>query len=367
MIMPLALALVSAAFPPERRGWALGIYSGVTALSTVLGPVVGGAITQGLAWQWVFWLNVPIGLLTLVLTFGRLHESFGPRAQIDTLGLLLVTGAALGLVWGLVRANQEGWDSAEIVLSLAVGVALAASFVAWERRCAQPMMPMHLFRLRAFAAGNAAMFLLNAALMAAVFFMAQFQQVALGQDALAAGLRLLPWGATIALIAPKAGALAERFGDRAVVVVGLAKQALGLIWLALLAKPGLAYAAMVAPMVAAGAGFAIAIPVVQKTVVSAVAPGDIGKASGALSMIRQLGGAFGIAITVAAFARVGGRSTAQAFSDGFAAANSVAGLLSLAGAIAGIWLPARFGIVLSKPTPALIQGAAAPRAGTSNT
>jgi MFS family permease len=200
--------------------------------------------------------------------------------------------------------------------------------------------------------------MLNAALMGAIFFMAQFLEVTLGQDALAAGLRLLPWGVTIALVAPTAGPLAVQFGERAVVVVGLAVQAFGLAWLALIAQSGLAYAAMVAPMIAAGAGFAISTPVVQKTVVSAARPQDIGKASGALSMVRQLGGAFGIALAVAAFAHVGGHvgghATAQAFSHGFTAAIGVAASLSLAGAIAGIWLPARPGKTLPKPTSALI-------------
>jgi EmrB/QacA subfamily drug resistance transporter len=373
MIMPLALALVSAAFPAEQRGRALGIYSSVIALSTVLGPVAGGAITQGLAWQWIFWLNVPIGLVTVALTLRRMRESFGPRAQVDMLGLLLVTGAALGLVWGLVRANQVGWSSPEIVVSLALGSGLAAAFVVWERRCTElawelrctePMMPMRLFHLRAFAAGNAAMCLLNAALMGAIFFMAQFLEVTLGQDALAAGLRLLPWGVTIAVVAPTADTLAERFGERAVVVVGLTVQGLGLAWLALIAQSGLAYAAMIAPMIAAGAGFAISTPVVQKTVMSAVTPQDIGKASGALSMIRQLGGAFGIALAVAAFAHVGGQATAQAFSHGFTAAIGVAASLSLAGAIAGIWLPAQPGQTLPKPTSALIPPNSARAAST---
>lgn len=351
MIMPLALALVSAAFPPERRGWALGIYSSITALSTVLGPVIGGAVTEGLAWQWVFWLNVPIGLPAIVLTLGRMRESFGPRAKIDALGLGLITGAALGLVWGLVRASAAGWGSPEILLSLALGAGLVAAFVTWERRCAEPMMPMRLFRLRAFTAGNVVMFLLNAALMAAIFFMAQFLQVALGQGPLGAGLRLLPWGVTIALVAPKAGALAERFGERSSVALGLTIQAIGLAWLALLAKPGLAYVEMVVPMIAAGAGFAMAIPLVQKTVVGAVATQDIGKASGTLSMIRQLGGAFGIAVTVVAFASVGGHATPQAFGDGFAAANGVAAVLSLAGAIAAFWLPARHRLGARDPVP----------------
>ncbi|WP_210254923.1 DHA2 family efflux MFS transporter permease subunit [Methylocapsa sp. S129] len=340
-VMPLALAQVSAAFPPERRGWALGIYSSVTALSSVVGPAVGGAITQGLAWQWIFWLNVPIGLIAVALTFARLRETFGPRAPLDMGGLTLATGGAFALVWALVRANAAGWGSPEIVASLTAGAVLVALFVVWERRCAAPMMPMRLFRIRAFAAGNAAMFLLNGALMGAIFFMAQFQQAALGQSPFAAGLRLLPWGVALVLTAPKASAIADRLGESGAVVFGLLLQAIGLGGIALLARPGMAYAEMIAPMIAAGAGFAMAIPIVQKSVVSAAPAQDIGKASGALSMIRQLGGAFGIALAVAVFAQAGSRATPQAFSEGFAAAMGVAAILSFAGAIAGLWLPAR--------------------------
>jgi EmrB/QacA subfamily drug resistance transporter len=341
ILMPLALTQVSAAFPPERRGWALGIYSGVTALSTVIGPIVGGAVTQGLAWRWIFWLNLPIGLAAVALTFARLRESFGPRARVDLAGIVLVTGAAFGLVWGLVRANAAGWGSAEIIASLAAGAVLAIAFVAWEGRAAAPMMPMRLFHQRAFSASTAAMFLLNGALISAVFFMAQFQQAGLGQDALAAGLRLLPWGIAITLVAPKAGALAARLGERATIVVGLTAQAIGLAWLGAIAWPDLAYPAMIAPMILAGAGFAMAVPLVQKGAFAAVAAEDIGKASGALSMIRQLGGAFGVAVTVALFGHFGGRASPRAFCDGFAAAMGAAALLSFVGAIAALWLNAR--------------------------
>ena len=156
MVMPLALTQLSAAFPPERRGWALGVYSGVTALSTVIGPLIGGIITQGLAWQWIFWLNVPVGAVVTVLTFARIRESVGPRAPLDVGGVVLATAAALGLVWGLVRANPAGWSSAEVQVALPGGVALAVAFVTWELRCAAPMVPMRLFRDRTFAASNAA-------------------------------------------------------------------------------------------------------------------------------------------------------------------------------------------------------------------
>jgi EmrB/QacA subfamily drug resistance transporter len=348
ILMPIALALVTAAYPPEQRGWALGVYSSVTALSSVLGPVVGGAITYGLAWQWIFWLNVPIGLVAALFAVKRLPEAFGPPARADLVGLGLVTVGVLGLVLGLVRGNDLGWASGQTIGCLAAGTVCTVLFVGWERRCPEPMVPMGLFGNTTFAAGNAAMFLLNGAVMGAIFFMAQFQQVVLKRDALDAGLRLLPWGIALFVTAPRASAIAQRLGEAGAVVLGLALQGLGLAWLALIAGPDVTYGAMVAPMIAAGAGFAMAIPIVQKSVVGGVAAPQIGKASGVLSMIRQLGGAFGVAITVAAFALFGSRASADDFSRGFAAAGAVASVLSFGGAIAAFWLPSRRAIFLTR-------------------
>ena len=211
LVMPLALALLSAAFPPERRAAALGLFSGVTGLAVLGGPVVGGAITQGIAWEWIFWLNVPIGLVLAPLALRRMGESFGPPVRLDVPGLALVTGGALGLVWGLVRGNAAGWASAEVLGALGGGLALTAGFVAWERRAPEPMLPLGLFRARAFAAGNGAIFLTFASLFAAVFFLAQFLQSGLGHDALGAGLRLLPWTATLFFVAPVAAEKARRW------------------------------------------------------------------------------------------------------------------------------------------------------------
>jgi EmrB/QacA subfamily drug resistance transporter len=341
MVMPVALSLLSAAYPPERRGWALGIFSGVTGLAVLGGPVVGGAITQGIAWQWIFWLNVPIGLVAIVLVLRRIQESFGPRASLDVPGLALVTGASLGLVWGLVRGNSAGWGSLEVIGALVAGALLAVGFVAWELRVREPMLPMRLFRSRPFSSGNAAAFFMHGSLFGTVFFMAQYQQVTLGQGPLDAGLRLLPWTATLFLIAPRAGALVDRLGERPLIIAGLAMQAAGMAWIALIATPELAYAALIAPMVIMGAGVSMAFPAVQKAVMSAVAPGEIGKASGTYNTMRQLGGAFGVAIAVAVFAAAGSYASAQAFSDGFAPTLGVSAGLSLAGAIAGIALPRR--------------------------
>jgi EmrB/QacA subfamily drug resistance transporter len=321
LVMPLALALLSAAFPPERRAAALGVFSGVTGLAVLGGPVVGGAITQGIAWEWIFWLNVPIGLVLAPLALRRMGESYGPNARLDVVGLVLVSGGVLGLVWGLVRGNAAGWGSL------------------WERRAAAPMLPLGLFRARAFSAGNAAIFFMTASLFGAVFFMAQFLQIAQGEGPLEAGVRLLPWTATLFVVAPLAGARIERFGERPFVACGLLLQAAGMAWIALVATPDVAYGALVAPLVLAGTGASMTIPAAQSAVVGAVPRSQIGRASGAFSALRQLGGAFGIAILVAVFASAGDYASPSAFVDGFAPALAISAGLSLCGAVAGLAIP----------------------------
>jgi len=341
IIAPVSLALLSAAFPPERRGQALGIFGGLTGLAVVAGPVLGGAITEELSWQWIFWLNVPIGLAAIPLVRARLDESHGSQARLDGPGLGLVTGAALGIVWGLVRGNTAGWGSAEVVGTLAAGALLAVAFVAWELRARAPMLPMRLFGERGFAAGNTATLLMSGALFSAVFFMAQFQQVALGQSPLDAGIRLIPWTGTVCIVAPIAGALADRIGERPLVVGGLLIQAAGFGWVALLARTGLPYAQMVPALILAGVGISAAIPAAQNAVMGAVAPSELGKASGTSTTMRQLGGAFGLAVAVAVFTGAGGYASPESFTDGFAPALAVSAGLSLCGALAGLSLRTR--------------------------
>ncbi len=250
-----------------------------------------------------------------------------------------MSGAALGIVWGLVRGNSVGWGSVEVVASLAAGVLLAVVFVAWERRAPEPMLPMRLFGSRAFSSGNAAIFFLFAALSGAVFFMAQFLQTAQHQGPLDAGLRLLPWTATLFVVAPIAGAQIARVGERWLAAVGLALQAAGMGWIALIASPDVAYVHLVPPLVIAGAGVSMAIPAFQNAVLNSVPPAAIGQASGTFNTMRQLGGVFGIAGLVAVFAGAGGYASPQLFSDGFVVAMGAAAGLSLAGAAASLGLP----------------------------
>jgi EmrB/QacA subfamily drug resistance transporter len=340
LVMPLAMAQLSAAFPPEERGKALGIFSGVAGLAVLGGPVVGGAIADGLAWEWIFWLNIPIGLATIPLVLARMPESFGPGGALDMGGVVLVTGGAFGIVWGLVRGNEAGWGSLEVLGALVAGALLALAFVAWERRVHAPMLPLRFFRSRAFSAANAAGFLLYASLYGTVFFASQFLQAARGDSPLEAGLELLPWTAMLFFVAPLAGGLVNRIGERPLVVGGLTLQAAGMAWMALVAEPGVAYSALVAPMIVAGSGVSMAMPPAQAAVMGSVAPQEIGKASGAFNTLRFLGGSFGVAILVAVFSGAGGYASAQEFADGFVPALGVAAGLSLAGAIAGTALTA---------------------------
>jgi EmrB/QacA subfamily drug resistance transporter len=358
LVLTLALALVSAAYPPESRGGAIGILEGVTGISVLGGPVIGGAVTEGLAWEWIFWLNVPIGLAAIPLVLTRIRESFGAERVIDLGGFALVTGGALGIVWALVRGNGAGWDSPEVIGTLAAGALLLAAFVWWELRADQPMLPMRFFRSRAFSSGNASVFFLFASLFGAVFFFAQFMQTGLGSAPLEAGLQLAPWTATLFVVAPIAGALSDKLGERPLLVGGLGLQAIGMAWFALIAEPGVAYATMVPALVVAGIGASMAIPPAASSVVGAVAPDEVGKAAGANGMLRELGGVFGIALLVAVFAGAGSYASAEAFSDGFGPAIGVSAALSLIGAIAATGVPGRRGpsaegMAQTQPLPAL--------------
>ena len=354
LIMTLAFALVSAAFPPERRGSALGIFFALTGLAVASGPLIGGAIAEGVAWQWIFWLNVPLGLVLIPFALARVPESFGPDSALDIRGLALVSSGVFGIVWGLVRGNIAGWDSLEVLAALAAGALLLASFVAWQLRAPQPMLPMRFFRSRAFSAGNAAIFFAMGSLFCGVFFLAQFMQTALGEGPLGAGLRLLPWTATLFFVAPIAGKLVDRFGERPFMVVGPLLQAVGMGWIALIASADMTYGEMIAPLIIAGAGISMSFPAAQNSVVSSVPPEAIGKAAGTNSTMRELGGVFGIALSVAVFAGAGSYASAQAFSDGFVAAMGVSAGLSLLGALAGSALPGR------QTTPATIPAVARP-------
>ena len=349
-VTPLALTILAAAFPLERRGAVVGIFGGIGGLAVAGGPLVGGAVTQGLDWHWIFWINVPFGVCAVVgsllfLPGGRPAGAAGGtagRARLDVPGAVLAAGGTALLAWGLVRAGGSGWGDSLGLAGLLGGLAVLAGFVAWERRAASPMLPLRLFRVRAFAAANVTGFMSFGAIMAAAFLTAQYFQLGLGYSPLAAGLRLLPWTATPMIVAPVAGALADRIGTRPLLVVGLALQAAGLAWVGLLASSGPAlaetggYGRYVVPFVIAGVGISMAIPTVPTAALGAVSPADVGQASGVTNTTQRFGGAFGIALVSAVFAAHGHLGTAASFTAGYRPAMLGAAGLSLLGAVAAV-------------------------------
>jgi len=341
LVMPLAMAILSAAFAKEERARALGIFSGVTGFALIIGPAMGGFITENFGWRWIFWINLPIGAIAIALVLTRLRESFGPQVALDIPGLATVAAAALLLVWGLLRGNPAGWTSGEVIAAFAGGALFAVAFVAWELRAPAPMVPMRLFKLRAFSSGIAASLLFYAAMYGVLFLLPQFLQTALGYGPFGAGLRLLPWTATLFVTAPVAGTAVNKLGERRLVVLGLSMQAIGLGWISMLISPSVAYSSLIAPLVFAGVGVSMAMPAAQNAIMGSVAVAEMGKASGVFNMGRFLGGMFGIAALVAVFSARGSVDTPAAFSSGFAAAMMLAAVLSLLGAVAGMWLPAR--------------------------
>jgi EmrB/QacA subfamily drug resistance transporter len=341
IVMPLTLTILSAAVPTERRGLALGAWSGIAGLAVASGPLVGGAVVEGLSWQWIFWLNVPIGLILAPLAFLRLRESYGPGGRLDLVGLGLASAGLFGIVWGLVRANDVGWGSAEIVGSLVAGSVGLALFVLWELRSPAPMLPMRFFRNRTFALTNVSSLFMFFGMFGSIFLLAQFFQTVQGYSPLQAGVRILPWTAMPIFIAPVAGALSDRIGGQRIMGVGLALQAIGIGWIATVSTPTVPYSELVIPFFISGIGMALFFAPVANVVLSAVRREEEGQASGATNAIRELGGVFGVAVLASIFAQYGGYLSGQDFVDGLRPAVWIGAIVVGLGAVASFAIPSR--------------------------
>ena len=320
IVIPLTLTLLSAAVAPGRRGLALGAWGAVGGLAIAIGPLVGGAVVEGASWQWIFWLNVPIGLALLPLAATKLTESRGPATRLDLPGLALASTGLLGIVLGVVRGNDHGWTSATVLPPIIAGALLMVAFTMWEMRAPEPMLPLRLFRSRGFTATNIASLLMFFGMFGSIFLLAQFLQVVQHYSPLQAGLRTLPWTAMPVLIAPIAGALSDRIGGRPLLAAGLALQAIGLGWLAAISSPTVPYLALVPAFVVTGTGMSLFFAPVANVVLGSVRRDQEGIASGANNAIRELGGVFGIAVLGAVFSAHNGYSSGPAFVSGLSAA-----------------------------------------------
>jgi EmrB/QacA subfamily drug resistance transporter len=353
IIMPLGLTLLTSAFPVERRGAVIGIWGGVAGLAVASGPLIGGAVTQGLNWHWIFWVNVPIGIAAIVGSRLRLAESHGPATRLDLPALVLIAAGVGALTWGLVQAGQAGWRSAQTLTALSLGALLIMAFLAWERRAPEPMIPLGLFRSGSFAAAVATQFLLAAAIYSAAFLTSQYFQFGLGDSPLGTGLRFLPWTATPMVIAPIAGAVYDKIGARPLIVPGLLMQAVGFAWIVHLAGHSSGYAGYVIPLVIAGVGISMAIPCVSAAGLNSVAPQALGKAVGVMNTMQQFGAVFGIAIATTVFNANGSLAGAATITGGYRPALAVSAGLSVLGAATALGIRAvRAGRAASAARPA---------------
>ena len=349
MIMPLSLTLLSDAVAPERRNAALGIWGAIGGAAIALGPLVGGAVTSGWSWHYIFWLNVPIGVVLVPLARWRLHESSGSRARLDVVGALLASGGLFGVVLGLVRGNAHGWTSAGVLASFVVGAVLMAGFVAYELRSSAPMLNVRLFTNRGFTMVNVMAMLFSFGMFGAVFFLSQFLQTVQGYSPIGAGLRVLPWTGMPMLLAPVVGLLAQRWGGKPLVIAGLALQAVGLAWLGAIITPSTPYSAMVPAFIVAGLGMTLFFVPVASLVLGSVTKELEGVASGTNATFRELGGVFGIAVLGAVFSSNGGYTSAQSYVDGLRPAIFVGAVAVGVGVVTALWVPNRRAAQLTSP------------------
>ena len=341
IVTPLTLTLLSEAVPGEKRGLAIGVWSAISGIAVALGPVVGGAVVTGISWHWIFWLNVPIGVVTAPLALARLSESYGESRSLDLRGLGLVSAGLLGVVYGVIHAQSAGWTALTVLGTLALGAALIAAFVAWELRTRAPMLPMEFFRRRAFAATSGVSLAMYFGTFGSVFLLAQFFQVTQHYSALQSGLRILPWTAMPMLIAPVAGALSDRIGGRPLMAAGLALQGSALAWLAAISTPTIAYGRLVPAFVLAGTGMALVFAPAANTVLASVRAGQAGQASGATNAIRELGGVLGVSVLATVFSAHGGYGSPEAYVNGLTSAVWVGAAVLLAGALVALLVPAK--------------------------
>ncbi|GAA4180991.1 DHA2 family efflux MFS transporter permease subunit [Gryllotalpicola koreensis] len=339
-LMPLSLTMLAGSVSEKARPAAIGVWGGVAGLGVALGPLIGGAVTQGWAWQGIFWVNVPVGIIAVPLVLWALPNSFGARLRSDLLGLVLAGVGVFGIVYGIVRGNDAGWDSGEVLASLIGGGVLLIAFVWWETRAAAPMLPLRLFRFPSFTIANAVGVIFSFGIFGSIFILIQFLQVVQGKNPLEAGEMTIPWTMLPLVVSPLTGfLLVPRFGPRMPVAAGLAVSAVAIGWIAWVMAPDLAYSHMVPPFLLAGLGMGLIFAPSSTAVLMDMPEADHAKASGANSTLREIGTALGIAVLTAVFTGAGGQLTPTGYVDAAQKAVYVGAAVLAVAAIVSLWLP----------------------------
>lgn len=340
-LMPLSLTLLVGSVGTRMRPLAIGIWGGISGLGVALGPLIGGAVVEGWNWQAIFWINVPVGVVSIPLVLIALPNSFGARVRADIVGLLLVGLGVLGLVFGIVRGNSAGWSSAQVLGSLIGGGILLVAFVFWEGRVESPLLPLRLFRDRSFSVANIVGLTFSFGIFGSVFILIQFLQIVQGHSPLDAGIETMPWTLAPMVIAPLAGIVAPRVGTRTLIVAGLLFQAIGMFWLAIVMRADVSYPSLIGAFLFAGVGMGLVFAPSSTAVLANVAEPDRAKASGTNSTLREIGVALGIAVLTAVFTGAGGQLTPTGYVDAAIPAIIVGAAVLLGSALVALLLPSK--------------------------
>lgn len=336
-IMPLSLTLLAAAVPPAMRSAAIGIWGGVSGLGVALGPVVGGAVVEGVSWEAIFWLNVPVAAIAAPLLVVAVQESRGAWQRLDLLGAVLLGGAVFAGIWGIVHGNDDGWTAPGVLGPLVAAVLLVPAYLLWARGRSYAVLPLRLFAARGFSVSNVIALFFTLGMFGTVFLLSQYLQVVQGYSPLEAGLRTLPWTAAPMVVAPVAGLLAPRTGLRALLVTGLVLQTGSLVWFAALTESGAGFSSFVPALLMAGVGMGLTFAPMATAVLEGLPEDDFAMASSANSTIREFGVALGVAVLTAVFLGNGGAIEPLGY-DGAIGPALLTGAAAVAIATLAAWL-----------------------------
>ncbi len=340
-IMPLSLTLLAASVPTSMRAAAIGIWGGVSGLGVALGPVVGGAVVEGLSWQAIFWLNVPVALVAVPLLLMAVPESRGAWQRLDLPGTALLGGAVFLGIWGIVHGNDDGWTSTGVLAALGTAALLLPAYVWWARGRSYAVLPLRLYASRSFSAANVVALTFTIGMFGAVFLLAQYLQVVEGYSPFQAGLRTLPWTAAPMVVAPLAGLLAPRTGLRPLLVTGLSLQTAALVWFAVVTEAGEPYSAFVVPLVMAGVGMGLTFAPMATAVLDGLPDSDFAMASSANSTVREFGVALGVAVLVAVFLGNGGEISPTGYAGAVGPALLTGAAAVAVALVAALFVPSK--------------------------